>query len=105
MKLGTIVCALRDLDPQGARVTKGDVGVVVEEAHDEYGPRVRWLMAIRPEEEVVEFQLGTKVRWALPDLMESGPLKVMSAGTCNISPQSVEIIGKCDEFDPTQFDP
>ena len=42
---GTLVEALRDLDPEGANVAKGTLGVVFEESNfygDGCGPMVRW---------------------------------------------------------------
>lgn len=44
-KRGQLVCATKHLDPQGANVTPGTLGVVFEEANaygDGNGPMVRW---------------------------------------------------------------
>jgi hypothetical protein len=46
LRRGDMVIALEDLDPEGAHVSKGDKGVVFEEAgfHEPgTGPMVRWL--------------------------------------------------------------
>ncbi len=45
MERGTRVVALRDLDPQGANVKRGTVGLVFEHTNaygDGCGPMVRW---------------------------------------------------------------
>lgn len=45
MKRGTLVCALKNLDPEGANVLAGQLGVVFEESNayaDGCGPMVRW---------------------------------------------------------------
>jgi len=45
LQRGDLVVAVQDLDPEGARVAKGTLGVVFEEAGfygDEFGPMVRW---------------------------------------------------------------
>lgn len=45
LKRGDVVIALKDLDPKGANVRAGDIGVVFEEAnYYEFnsGPMVRW---------------------------------------------------------------
>jgi hypothetical protein len=45
LKRGTLVVATGDLDPEGANVPKGTLGVVFEEANaygDGGGPMVRW---------------------------------------------------------------
>jgi hypothetical protein len=114
MRLGTIVCALREIDPVGAHVSPGDVGVVVEEARDEFGPRVRWL-AVAPQvsdryigDLLAEARRivggGPKPGWNIENLMVDRPVRIVTCGTCNISPQSVEVIGMCAEFDPALFD-
>lgn len=55
LKRGTIVRALKDLDPEGADVKKGQLGVVFGDANcygDEAGPIVRWLDVVGGKVEV-----------------------------------------------------
>lgn len=50
LKRGTVVQALQEIDPYGADVSKGALGIVFEEAdfHEEgTGPMVRWLIEER----------------------------------------------------------
>ena len=45
-KRGDVVRAVQDLDPKGANVKAGEIGVVFEEANaygDGNGPMVRWI--------------------------------------------------------------
>lgn len=47
MKPGDCVIALRDLDPKGANVPAGSLGVVFEATNaygDDAGPMVRWII-------------------------------------------------------------
>lgn len=46
LTVGDIVEAQRDIDPEGADVKEGDLGVVFLESNaykDEFGPMVRWM--------------------------------------------------------------
>ncbi len=46
LQRGTLVVAVRDLDPEGANVVFGELGVVFQPTdyyHDNAGPMVRWL--------------------------------------------------------------
>lgn len=45
LRVGTIVVAIRDLDPSGAAVRAGTLGVVYMPADSDpgFGPLVRWL--------------------------------------------------------------
>lgn len=45
---GDVVMAKQDLDPEGANVKQGDLGVVFEESNaynDQGGPMIRWMRA------------------------------------------------------------
>lgn len=73
LKKGTIVRAIRDLDPVGANVHQGDLGVVKAEAgayEDDNGPMVRWF----------------RVADGLPQF------HVSTAGICNVYEGDVEVI-------------
>lgn len=77
MRRGTVVRALRDLDPQGAAVHEGDLGVVFGEADcygDGAGPIVRWFRVLR----------------------ELPPCRVGLGGVCNVYDGDVEVIQEPD---------
>lgn len=74
LKKGTIVRANKDLDPEGANVKEGQVGVVFGDANcygDEAGPIVQWF-------KVVEDELGYPLH------------QVGLAGICNVYDDDVE---------------
>lgn len=79
---GTIVRALRDLDPQGANVAKGDLGVVTHVANyyeDGYGPIVHWFRVVEDEAGFPLHRVGT-------------------GGCCNVYEGDVEVV--LDPLDP-----
>lgn len=63
LRRGDIVEALRDFDPQGADVRRGDLGVVIADPAPLFGPLVQWLVA---------------------RFVRSGRLGVALAGACNV---------------------
>jgi hypothetical protein len=69
---GQIVRALKILDPEGAKVQTGDIGVVFEEADyygDSCGPMVQWLVGYQKT--------------------------IMGGGRCSVYPGDVEIAFGC----------
>lgn len=80
LKAGTIVRALRDLDPHGARVREGDLGVVHAEAGyygPGYGPLVQWFRVVEDERQFPMHSVGL-------------------GGICNVYEGDVQVVAEPD---------
>lgn len=81
LKRGCIVLALRDLDPRGANVKAGELGVVFGEKNcygDDAGPIVRWFRVVEDETAFPLHQVGL-------------------AGVCNVYEGDVELVQDAEE--------
>ena len=79
LRTGSVVRALRDLDPKGANVAKGDLGAVFGDANlhgDDAGPLVHWFK--------IELH-------QLDDDPPSGG-EIVCRGTCNVYEGDVELV-------------